>query len=102
MTEKFKLKKDTVLDQQSKAMANDVVYLFMTADAAAELDNAGPAGIRFVVLGEAAVPALVRLLDNAGTPLIYDGSKEATVGNADHYRVKDFAAFYLSACAASP
>jgi hypothetical protein len=43
MTEKFKLKKDTVLDQQSKAMANDVVYLFVTVDAAAA-EHAGETG----------------------------------------------------------
>jgi hypothetical protein len=35
------------------------------------------------------------LLDSATSPLIYDGSKEATVGNGYHYRIKDFAAYYL-------
>jgi hypothetical protein len=76
------------LEQNLTGMANSWGLLY-------ELDDAGPVGIRFVMLGEAAVPALVRLLDNAGAPLIYDGSKEATVGNAYHYRIKDFAAFYL-------
>jgi hypothetical protein len=47
------------------------------------------------MLGDPAVPALVRLLDNTGAPLTYAGSKEATVGNAYGYRIKDFAAYYL-------
>jgi hypothetical protein len=76
------------LEQNLTGMANSWGLLY-------ELDDAGPVGIRFVMLGDAAVPALVRLLDNAGSPLTYDGSKEATVGNAYHYRIKDFAAFYL-------
>lgn len=76
------------LEQNLTDMANSWGLLY-------ELDDAGPVGIRFVMLGEPAVPALVRLLDNASAPLIYDGSKEATVGNAYHYRIKDFAAFYL-------
>ena len=76
------------LEQNLTGMANSWGLLY-------EHDDAGPVGIRFVMLGEAAVPALLRLLGNASAPLIYDGSKEATVGNAYHYRVKDFAAFYL-------
>jgi hypothetical protein len=76
------------LEHNLTGMANSWGLLY-------EHDDAGPVGIRFVMLGEAAVPALLRLLGNASAPLIYDGSKEATVGNAYHYRVKDFAAFYL-------
>jgi hypothetical protein len=76
------------LEQNLTGMANSWGLLY-------ELDDAGPVGIRFIMLGEAAVPALVRLLDSADSPLVYDGSKEATVGNAYHYRIKDFAAFYL-------
>jgi hypothetical protein len=40
LSEKFKLAKDVKLDQQSKVMANDVVYLFIKVDAGA----AGHAG----------------------------------------------------------
>jgi hypothetical protein len=76
------------LEQNLTGMANSWGLLY-------EHDDAGPVGIRFVMLGEAAVPTLMRLLDNASAPLIYDGSKEATVGNAYHYRIKDFAAYYL-------
>ena len=69
-------------------MANSWGLLYEHADA-------GPVGIRFIMLGEAAVPALSRLLDDDSSPVVYAGSKEATVGNAYHYRVKDFAAYYL-------
>lgn len=60
-----------------------------------EHDDAGPVGIRFVMIGEPAVPALVGLLDDASRPLGYAGGEDATVGNAYGFRVKDFAAFYL-------
>jgi hypothetical protein len=76
------------LEQNLTGMANSWGLLY-------EHNDAGPAGIRFVMLGEPAVPALTRLLDNDGAPLLYDGSKEATVGNGYHYRIKDFAAYYL-------
>jgi hypothetical protein len=55
----------------------------------------GGAGEHLVSLGEAAVPALVALLDNA-TPARYAGSREAMYGNSYSYRVKDLAAFYIS------
>ncbi len=58
-----------------------------------ELD--GPLGQHLVALGEPAVAALVPLL-NDGRSILYEGSKEATVGNSYDYRVKDFAAFFLS------
>lgn len=60
-----------------------------------EHDDEGPVGIRFVMLGEGAVPALRRLLHDDSPGPTYAGSEEATVGNAYHFRVKDFAAFYL-------
>lgn len=77
------------LEQNLTGMANSWGLLYEYADA-------GPVGVRFVMLGEPAVPVLLRLLDNASSPLIYDGSKEATVGNAYHYRIKDYAAYYLA------
>jgi len=57
--------------------------------------DSGPVGIRFSMLGKASIAPLIKLLDNDQT-LVYAGSKEATVGNAYQYRIKDFAAFYLS------
>jgi hypothetical protein len=76
------------LEQNLTGMANSWGLLY-------EHGDAGPVGTRFLMLGEPAVTALSRLLDDAGSPLVYAGSKEATVGNAYHYRVKDFAAYYL-------
>jgi hypothetical protein len=52
-------------------------------------------GEHVVDLGDAAVPALVPLLDDE-TPLLYGGSQEATLGNSYGYRVKDMAAFFIS------
>lgn len=76
------------LEQNLTGMANSWGLLYAHHDA-------GPVGIRFAMLGEAAVTPLLRLLGNADASMTYDGSKEATVGNAYHYRIKDFAAFYL-------
>ena len=76
------------LEQNLTGMANSWGLLY-------EHGDAGPVGIRFVMLGEPAVPALSRLFDDDRAPLIYGGSKEATVGNSYHYRIKDFAAYYL-------
>jgi len=60
-----------------------------------EHNDEGAVGIRFISLGEDAVPALTALLDNASRTLTYAGSEEATVGNAYGFRIKDYAAFYL-------
>jgi hypothetical protein len=61
-----------------------------------ENDTPGTAGVRFLMLGDAAVPALSRILDNAKVVDWYEGSEEATLGNGHRYRLKDFAAYYLS------
>lgn len=55
----------------------------------------GPSGKHVVQLGEPAVAALISLLDD-GKQIDYGGSEEATVGNSYAYRVKDFAAFFIS------
>ena len=67
-----------------------------------EGDDYGPAGARLVGLGAAAIPALLPLLHDDHPGPIYAGSEEATVGNARGYRVKDYAAFYLSKIAKIP
>jgi hypothetical protein len=46
-------------------------------------------------LGEAAIPALLPLLDD-DTPVQFSGSKEATYGNRFAWRVKDIAASLIS------
>ena len=60
-----------------------------------EMDDVGILGNRFIQIGEKAVPELVKLLDN-DEQVLYEGSKEATIGNENQYRIKDFAAFYIS------
>ena len=59
-----------------------------------EFDDPGEVGQHLVSLGEAAVPGLVSLLDN-NDAVLYEGSREAVVGNEYQFRVKDIAAFYL-------
>ena len=54
----------------------------------------GSLGSKFTILGEEAIPELVKLLDNE-TIHRYHGSEEATVGNSYRFRVKDFAAYYI-------
>ena len=54
----------------------------------------GPLGAHLQATGEAAVPHLAALLDDAA-PLFYEGSQEAMLGAELGYRVKDAAAFYI-------
>ncbi|MCB1943926.1 MAG: hypothetical protein KDI53_18075 [Candidatus Accumulibacter sp.] len=64
-----------------------------------ELD--GSAGQHLVSLGEGAAVELAGLLDDARR-LPYWGSQEATWGNSFAFRVKDFAAFFLSVIRGQP
>ena len=75
------------------ALARDFTQMANPWGLPGKLD--GPAGGHFVALGEAAVPELANLMDDE-TERLYVGSKEATLGNSFHYRVKDFAAFFMS------
>lgn len=61
-----------------------------------EHDDAGILGLRFLVFEELAIPSLVELLNDDDKSILYEGSQEATTGNSYEYRVKDFAAFYIS------
>lgn len=60
-----------------------------------EMDDVGVLGNHFIQLGDEAVPELYKLLDNE-EQVLYDGSRDATIGNEYQYRIKDFAAFYIS------
>lgn len=60
-----------------------------------EWNDAGVLGERVIQFGKYAIPWLIDLLGDNG-PILYDGSREATLGNDYQYRIKDFAAFYLS------
>ena len=79
----------TALVENQTGMANSWGFLY-------EENDAGPTGIRFSMIGKSSVPPLQALLDNSSHSLVYAGSKEATIGNAYQYHIKDFAAFYLS------
>ena len=59
-------------------------------------DAVGTLGHVFLDLGRAAVPALKTLLDDETPRTAYEGSEEATEMAMRRYRVKDFAAYYLS------
>lgn len=55
----------------------------------------GVAGDNFEALGVAAIPHLIKILDD-NTRMYYAGSQEATLGNSYKYRVRDLAAFFIS------
>ncbi len=59
-------------------------------------DYTGPVGNRFVGIGKAAIPVLRELLEDRTVMRGYFGSEEATIGNGAKFRVRDFAAYYLS------
>jgi hypothetical protein len=61
----------------------------------------GATGLHVLALGAAVPVAFAPLLDDQ-TPLFYEGSEEATVGNAYNYRVKDLAALFISSTARLP
>jgi len=60
-----------------------------------EHDHSGDVGKQLLLFGEPALPYLTELLNVEGI-VLYEGSQEATIGNAYGYRIKDFAAFYIS------
>jgi hypothetical protein len=55
----------------------------------------GPLGERILSFGDRAIPYLKVLLKDEAI-ILFDGSQEAMVGNEFQYRVKDFAAFFIS------
>ncbi len=81
-------------------MANSWGFLY-------ELNHESRVGVKFLMIGEEAVLLLEKLLDNdnpissAGN-MRYIGSQEATIGNHYKYRIKDFAAFYISSIMVLP
>jgi hypothetical protein len=79
---------NAVLENDYQLSGNMWGYLY-------EHDDPGNLGERIIQFGSAGVPYLQELLNDDG-PVLYEGSREATVGNEYSYRIKDFAAFYLS------
>jgi phosphoribosyl-AMP cyclohydrolase len=58
--------------------------------------SVGTLGQMLVDCGEDAIPSLIRLMGNETVKASYYGSEEATMMAMRHYRVKDFAAYYLA------
>lgn len=77
----------TALANNTTGMANSWGLLY-------EYNDEGPIGTTLVLLGEKSIPALRLLLDNQ-QQYLYHGSKEATVGNAYQFQIRDFAAYYI-------
>ncbi|MDH3974169.1 MAG: hypothetical protein OEV42_07805 [Deltaproteobacteria bacterium] len=59
-------------------------------------NDTGYLGKQFIKFDIAAISPLTKLLDDRASRILYEGSQEATIGNAYQYRIKDFAAFYIS------
>ena len=87
--------KETLAQIYAQALANNYTGHANSWGLLYEHDDEGTTGIMFLELWDKAVPALTPLLDNE-TQHLYHGSQEATMGNAYRFRVKDFAAYYLS------
>ena len=86
--------KTKVISIYAQALASNLTDMANSWGFLYEHDDVGPVGIHLIMLGEEAIPELVKLLDNE-TIHQYHGSEEATVGNAYRFRVKDFAAYYV-------
>ena len=92
----LRMDKEELANIYAEALVNNYTGMANSWGFLYEFDDAGPVGGTFLVLGEAALPLLVRLLDNESISVTYIGSEAATIGNMYHFRVKDFAAFYIS------
>ena len=60
-----------------------------------EENDVGHLGEMLISFGVVAVLFLSMLLNDNGS-VLYEGGQEAMIGNAYQYRIKDFAAFYIS------
>jgi hypothetical protein len=84
----------TIARIYADALVNDRTGMANSWGLLWEHNDTGPVGQRFIELGMESLPVLTPLLDDVRAPLEYQGSEEATVGNAYGFRIKDFAAFY--------
>ena len=64
-------------------------------------DPHGVLGAHLLATGKSAVAPLLALLDDTA-PMLYEGSQEATIGNAQRLRVNDAAAYYLGRLTGTP
>ena len=88
------VKIDRIAAIYTDALVNNITGMANSWGLIYEHNDEGPVGIMLVMLGEKAIPELVKLFDNE-TIHMYHGSEEATVGNGYKFRVKDFAAYYI-------
>lgn len=88
------VKIDRIAAIYTDALVNNITGMANSWGLIYEHNDEGPVGIMLVMLGEKAIPELVKLFDNE-TIHLYHGSEEATVGNGYQFRVKDFAAYYI-------
>lgn len=86
----------------ANALRNDFTGMANSWGLLYDHQDDGPVGIAFLTIGEKAIPALCALLDDETTPLRYQGSIEAAVGNGYGYRTKDFAAYYIERILGKP
>jgi hypothetical protein len=86
----------------ANALSNDFTGMANSWGLLYEHEDEGTVGIAFLAIGEKAIPALSKLLDDERTHLRYEGSIEATVGNGYRYRIKDFAAYYIGRIIGNP
>ncbi|OLE65980.1 MAG: hypothetical protein AUI36_07850 [Cyanobacteria bacterium 13_1_40CM_2_61_4] len=90
----------------AKAVPGDVlaqVYVGGLRSGASQMANpwglpgsTGPLSERVLALGKVATAPLLEALDDA-EPMVYSGSREASIGNSYQWRVKDQAASLLAA-----
>ena len=79
-----------------KALQEDVTGVANSWGLLWENDDMGPLGTNLRMCGTSANECLLDLLKDTRIRNNYEGSEEATVGNAAGFRVRDFAAYYLS------
>lgn len=93
---------EKVAEIYANALSNDFTGMANSWGLLYEHQDEGSVGITFLAIGERAIPALTKLLDDERTNLKYQGSEEAVVGNGYGFRVKDFAAYYIGRILGSP
>lgn len=93
---------EKVAEIYAKALSNNFTGMANSWGLLYERHDEGTVGVVFLTIGEKAIPALSKLLDDERTNLKYVGSKEATLGNSYEYRIKDFAAYYIGRILGTP
>lgn len=93
---------EKVAEIYTHALSNDFTGKANSWGLLYEQQDEGTVGIVFLTIGEKAIPALSRLLDDERTHLRYEGSIDAALGNGYGYRIKDFAAYYIGRIIGKP